>query len=293
MAESESNTNEDQLQDLQNVVPIDYFGPQPGWQLLDFQEMWRYRELGLVLALRDFKVRYRQAFIGAAWAIVQPVCTLLVFQVLFSLLNKTPTSGAAPYAASALCGLIPWYLFATTVRDASESLVSNRHIITKIYFPRLWLPVGTALVALVDFAIGLVVLFGVLFFFGYTPQLRWLFLIPFTLLAVGVSLSIGIWLSAVNAIYRDVKYIIPFAIQMGFFISPVIYESSSIIPESWQVIHAFNPMVGVIEGFRWALLGGPAPKASVLVVTVISTLFVFAGGLLFFRRAEQKVADRI
>jgi len=246
-----------------------------------------------VLALRDFKVRYRQAFIGAAWAIVQPVGTLLVFQVLFSMLHKMPTSGHAPYAATALCGLIPWYLFATTVRDASDSLVSNRHIITKIYFPRLWLPVGTALVALVDFLIGLALLFVVLLCFGYVPGIRWLFLVPLTLLALGVSLAVGIWLSAINAIYRDVKYVVPFALQMGFFISPVIYETIAIVPGQYRGILALNPMVGVIEGFRWALLDSPPPNFIVMLVTVLSTLVILSGGLLYFRRAEQKVADRI
>ena len=189
MPATESSETKEQLQELQQALPMDYFSPQPGWQILDFQELWKFRELGFVLALRDFKVRYRQAFIGAAWAVVQPVGTLLVFQVLFSLLHKTPTSGNAPYAVTALCGLIPWYLFATTVRDASESLVNNRHIITKIYFPRLWLPVGTALVAMVDFLIGLVLLFGVLLCFGYVPEIRWLCIVPFTLMAVSVSLS--------------------------------------------------------------------------------------------------------
>ncbi len=290
---TELKEEDESLQELQSALPMDYFGPQPGWQVLDFAELWKFRELGLVFALRDFKVRYRQAVIGAAWAVVQPLGTLLVFQVLFSLMNRTPTTGNAPYAATALCGLIPWYLFATTVRDASDSLVNNRHILTKIYFPRLWLPVGTALVALVDFAVGLLVLFGVLLFFGYYPTFRWLCIIPFTLMAVLVSLSVGIWLSAINAIYRDVKYIVPFAIQMGFFISPVIYESGSIIPEKYQIIHALNPMVGVIKGFRWSLLGGEAPDFAVLIVTLFSTIGILAGGLLYFRRAEQKIADRI
>ncbi len=293
MTKTQSNTEREHLQELQEVLPMDYFGPQAGWKVLDISELWQFRELGLVFALRDFKVRYRQAVIGAAWAIVQPLGTLLVFQVLFSLMNKTPTTGNAPYAVTALSGLIPWYLFATTVRDASDSLVNNRHIITKIYFPRLWLPVGTALVALVDFAVGLLVLFGVLLFFGYYPTFRWLCIIPFTLMALLVSLSVGIWLSAINALYRDVKYIVPFAIQMGFFISPVIYESSSIIPEKYQIIHAFNPMVGVIKGFRWALIGAEAPDLAMMSVTLLSTVAILVGGLLFFRRAEQKVADRI
>lgn len=291
MSATESKETDEQLQDLHNALPMDYFGPQPGWRILDLQELWKYRELGFVLALRDFKVRYRQALIGASWAIVQPVGTLLVFQVLFSLLGQTPTEG--PYIPTTLCGLIPWYLFATTVRDASDSLVNNRHIITKIYFPRLWLPVGTAMVALVDFFIGLVLLFGVLLCYGYVPELRWLCLIPLTLLAVGVSLAVGIWLSAINAIYRDVKYIVPFALQMGFYVSPVIYQTVSLIPEKYQGILALNPMVGVIEGFRWTLLGGPAPAPSFLFITILSTLFVLVAGLLYFRRAEQKVADRI
>lgn len=293
MSNTESKRNSGPLPETQGALPMDYFGPQPGWQVLDIAELWQFRELGLVFALRDFKVRYRQAIIGAAWAIVQPLGTLLVFQVLFSLMNKTPTTGNAPYAVTALSGLIPWYLFATTVRDASDSLVNNRHIITKIYFPRLWLPIGTSLVALVDFAVGLLVLFGVLLCFGYFPGFRWLLIIPFTLMALLVSLSVGIWLSAINALYRDVKYIVPFAIQMGFFISPVIYESGSIIPQQYQIIHAFNPMVGVIKGFRWALTGGEAPNPVLMFVTLISTVVILVGGLLYFRRAEQKVSDRI
>jgi len=274
-------------------IPWDCFGPQPGWQVVDAAELWRYRELGLVLALRDFKVRYRQAIIGASWAVIQPVSTLLVFQVLFMLLQRTPTSGTVPYAVTALCGLVPWYLFATLVRDASDSLVNNRHIITKIYFPRLLLPIGTSLVALIDFSISLCVLIGVMFYYGMWPTLAWLWLIPFTAIAVAAALAIGIWLSALNALYRDVKYIVPFLLQLGFYLTPTFYEQNSLIPERWQFLQALNPMTGVISGFRWALTGETRPEWSLMAISLASLLVLLGSGLLFFRRAELSVTDRI
>ncbi|WP_237226578.1 ABC transporter permease [Rubinisphaera sp. JC750] len=271
----------------------DCFGPQPGWQIVDAGELWRYRELGFVLAMRDFKVRYRQAMIGALWAVIQPVSTLLVFQVLFMLLQRTPTSGEVPYPVTALCGLIPWYLFATLVRDASDSLVNNRHIITKIYFPRLLLPIGTSLVALIDFAISFCVLIGVMLYFGMWPAWTWLWVLPFTAITVAAALAIGIWLSALNALYRDVKYIVPFLLQLGFYVTPTFYEQSSLIPARWQFLQALNPLTGVIAGFRWALTGTNQPEWSVMAISFTSLLVLLGSGLLFFRRAELSVTDRI
>ncbi|MCA8983379.1 MAG: ABC transporter permease [Planctomycetaceae bacterium] len=282
-----------ELHELAAVLPMDYFGPQPGWRIVDTRELWRYRELGLVLALRDFKVRYRQAVIGALWAIIQPVSTLLVFQVLFVLLQRTPTSGDVPYAVTALCGLIPWYLFATLVRDASDSLVNNRHIITKIYFPRLLLPMSCSLVALIDYGISLLVLFGVMGYFGLYPAYSWFWLPVFTAITLLAGLSLGLWLSAMNAIYRDVRYIVPFLLQLGFYLTPTFYEQDSLIPERWRFLQALNPMTGVIAGFRWALTGSQPPDVAILGISLGSLLLVLITGLLFFRRAELYVTDRI
>ncbi len=279
--------------DTADAVPLDYFGPKPGWQLLDLSELWRFRELGVVLALRDFRVRYRQALIGALWAVVQPVMTLLVFQVLFALLQKKPVSGVAPYPVIALSGLIPWFLFATMVRDASDSLVNNRHIITKIYFPRLLLPVSTGFVALVDFAISLLVLLGVMIFCGIYPTLQWLWVFAFSGMVLLSALSIGLWLSAMNALFRDVKYIVPFLLQLGFFVTPTFYEQDSLIPERWQFLLSLNPMSGAIAGFRWALIGTPFPNPQMLLISLGSLVAILVTGLLFFRRAELFITDRI
>ena len=281
------------LDNSAGLPPLETFGPQPGWQIVDWTELWRYRELGYVLALRDFKVRYRQAVIGGLWAVIQPVTTLLIFQVLFSLLQASPTSGEIPYPVTALCGLIPWYLFATQVRDASDSLVNNRHIITKIYFPRLLLPVGASLVALVDFAISFVVLLGVMFWYGMLPQWTWLWVPVFTMVAVLAGLACGLWLSALNAMYRDVRYIVPFLLQLGFYLTPTFYEQSSLIPHRRQFLQALNPLTGVIAGFRWSLTGTQPPDSGVMLVSIFSLLLLFISGLIYFRRAEVQVTDRI
>jgi lipopolysaccharide transport system permease protein len=238
------------------------------WQFVDLGELWRYRELLSVLALRELKVRYRQAVIGAAWAVVQPVTTAVIFGVLFGLLGREPAAGGTPYFVTAYCGLLAWQLLATSATQASASLVSNRQMVTKVYFPRMLLPVASILCALVDAGIAFGVLVCVMAWFGIIPGLAVITLPAFLVLALLTALAAGLWLSALNALYRDIAYVVPFLIQVGFFISPVVYETGAIIPERWRLVYSLNPMVGVLDGFRWALLSKPAPPAAGLLVSV-------------------------
>lgn len=260
---------------------------------IDFAELWRYRELLWMLALRDLKVRYRQALVGAAWAVIQPVTAMAIFAVLFNLLGRKPVSGDVPYLVVAYCGLVPWQLFATSLSQSSGSLVNNRQVITKVYFPRMLLPAASILCALVDFAIALVVLVGLVCWYGIVPGPAIAAFPVFVLMAVVASLAAGLWLSALNALYRDVMYVVPFLIQVGFFVTPVVYETGAIIPARWQWVYALNPLVGALEGMRWSVLGTAAPAAGVLLVSLASAIVLLAGGAVFFRRVEHTIADRI
>lgn len=263
------------------------------WHLLDLRELYDYRDLLWMLALRDLKVRYRQAVIGAAWAVIQPLGTMLLFGVLFDLLGRKPSSGVLPYSITALCGLLPWQLFASSVTQASASLVNNRHVITKVYFPRMMLPAASILCALVDFVIAFGVLAGLMAWYGITPGWPVLALPIFLGLAVLTALAAGLWLSALNALYRDFMYVVPFLVQVGLFLSPVVYETTALIPRHWWPVYSLNPMVCVLEGFRWSLLGLPAPSPETMAISLAAGLALLASGLAFFRRVEHAIADRI
>ncbi len=266
---------------------------QQPWRLLDLGELYRYRDLLWMLTLRDLKVRYRQAVIGAAWAVIQPLGTMLLFGVLFDLLGRNPTSGAIPYSVTALCGLLPWQLFASSVIQASASLVNNRHVITKVYFPRMMLPAASVLCALVDFAIALGVLAGLMAWYGLAPGWPVLAMPVFLFLAVLAALAAGLWLSALNALYRDFIYVVPFLVQVGLFLSPVVYETAGLIPARWWTVYSLNPMVCVLEGFRWSLLGLPAPSLQTMAISLAAGAVLLVSGLAFFRRVEHAIADRI
>lgn len=261
---------------------------RPGWVAIDFLELWRYRELLLFQALRDIKVRYKQTALGAAWAILQPVLTMVVFTIFFGTLAGVPSDGA-PYPIFAFAALLPWQLFAFALTQSSNSLVDSAHILTKVYFPRLIVPLASVLAGLVDFAIAWVVLVGMMVYYDIVPGWGILTLPLFTLLAIAAALAVGLWLSVLNVKYRDVRYTIPFLTQFWLFITPVAY-SSSLVPEKWQTLYGINPMVGVVDGFRWALLG-QTPPGPMLLVSLAATVLLLVGGLFYFRRMEKTFAD--
>ncbi len=277
----------------QATLPMRYYEGRSRFRIVDVAELWRYRETIWILGLRDLKVRYRQTLIGVAWAILQPLTMMLVFATLFHLMGHMPIVGAVPYAVVAFCGLLGWQLFSTTVTGCSNSLVTNRNMITKIYFPRLALPLSTIVVGIVDLLFAMLVLVGLMAWYGIFPSWHIVTLPLFIALAALTSLAVGIWLSALNAIYRDVGFVVPFLIQVGFFLSPVVYETASVIPKQWQPLYALNPMVGVLEGFRWALLGKSMPPWEMMGVSFTILLAILIGGLIYFRHTERSFADRI
>ena len=263
--------------------------PANRWIPLHLSELWEYRELLYFLVWRDIKVRYKQTALGAAWAVMQPLFMMLVFSLFFGRLAKVPSDGI-PYPVFAFCALIPWQLFANALTEASNSLVGNQNLITKVYFPRLVIPIAAVLSGLVDFAIAFVILIGMMLYFGIVPGWSIVVLPGFILLAVLTALAVGLWLSALNVQYRDVRYTMSFLIQFWLFATPVAYPSS-LIPESWRAFYGLNPMAGVVEGFRWALLGKTAPPGAMLWVSVIVVAILLIGGLYYFRRMEQQFAD--
>ncbi len=262
--------------------------PRTGWLAVDLGELWRYRELLVFFATRDLKVRYRQTVLGAAWAILQPGLTMAVFSIFFGRLARIP-SGDVPYPIFAFCGLLPWQLFAYALVHSSNSLVENAQTIKKVYFPRLIAPLASVITGLVDFAIASLVLVVLMLGYGIVPGWAVVTLPLFTLLAVSAALAVGLWLSALNVTYRDVRYAIPFLAQLWLFVTPVAYPSS-LVPERWQPLYGINPMAGVVDGFRWALLGA-APPAPLLVVSVATTALLLTGGMFYFRRMERTFAD--
>lgn len=269
-----------------------YIKPSSGLAALNLRDLWLYRELVFFMIWRDIKVRYKQTLLGALWAIIQPVLTMLVFTFLFGRIAKVPSDGI-PYPIFAYTALLPWGLFVAALNQASRSLTSNHNMITKIYFPRLILPIASVLGGLVDFAIAFLVLIGLMFYYNVFPSWLNLWTLPlFLLLAILTALGVALWLSAINVQYRDVNYALPFMTQFWLFITPVAY-SSAVISENWQLIYSLNPMAGVVNGFRWALLGsGNGPDALLWVSVAISFLILFSG-LIYFRNMEKTFADTI
>ena len=266
-----------------------FIRPASGWAPLNLTELWEYRELLYFLTWRDIKVRYKQTVLGAAWAVIQPLGMMLVFTIFFGRLVGVPSDGL-PYPIFAYTALLPWQLFSRALTSSSTSLVANERLITKVYFPRLLIPVSAVLASLVDFAIAFVLLLGMMVFYGIVPTGSVLMLPLFVLLALMTALGIGFWLSALNAQYRDVRYTLPFLTQFWLFATPVVYPSS-LVPEQWRLLYGLNPMTGVVEGFRWTLLGKGAGLEHMLAVSVIAVLSTFIGGLYYFRRMERTLAD--
>lgn len=255
---------------------------------IDLAELWEFRELLGILVWRQVRVRYKQTALGVAWALIQPIMTMVVFSVLFGRLANVPSDGV-PYPIFAFCALLPWQLFAYSLTEASNSVVASQQLLTKVYFPRVLLPLGSVAVGLVDFALAFAVLIGLMVWYGMVPGLEVLTVPLWTLLAVATAVAVSLWLSAVNVRYRDVRYTLPFLTQLWLFATPVAYPTS-IVPEPWRVLYALNPMVGVVEGFRWALVGGPWPGVMVLFSAVAVTVLLVAG-LFYFRRTERTFAD--
>jgi lipopolysaccharide transport system permease protein len=269
-----------------------YIKPSTGLTGLNLRDLWVYRELVLFMIWRDIKVRYKQTLLGATWAVIQPVMTMLVFNFLFGKVAKVPTDGI-PYPIFSYTALLPWGLFVTALNQASRSLTSNHNMITKVYFPRLVLPVASVLAGLVDFAIAFLILVVLMAYYRITPAWDVLWALPlFLLLAILTALGVALWLSAINVKYRDVNYALPFLTQFWLFITPVAY-SAKVISDKWQIVYSLNPMAGVVNGFRWALLGaGNGPDAALWVSVGIS-LLVLVSGLYYFRNMERTFADTI
>jgi lipopolysaccharide transport system permease protein len=271
-------------------TPVIRIRPPKGWAALDLAAVWEYRELIYYMVWRDIKVRYKQTVLGVSWAVVQPLASLVVFTVLFGRLAGLPSDGV-PYPVFMMAALLPWQLFANAFAGAAQSVTGNAAVIAKVYFPRLIVPIAAVVATLVDFAIAVLLLLGLMIWYD-VPMLGTILLLPvFAAAALVTALSVGLWTAALNVKYRDVRYLMPYLLQLWLFVSPVLY-SVSMIPERWRTLYALNPMVGVIQGFRWALFGGESPWA-LLLVSLAITAILMIGGLFYFRRAEDEFSDVI
>jgi len=257
-----------------------------------FRDIWRYRELFYFLSWRDILVRYKQTVIGVAWSVIRPVLTMIVFTIIFGKIAKLPSTDA-PYPILVFTALLPWQFFSNALQESSNSLISNSSMISKIYFPRIIMPVSSMIVALVDFAISFVILGIIMIFYRFIPSWKIIFMPLFLLLAILVSTGAGLLISALNVKYRDFRYIVPFIIQFGLYISPVGFSSDT-IPSKWRIIYSLNPMVGVIDGFRWSIIGkGVQFYIPGFVISIILTIILFIVALMYFRKTEKTFADRI
>ena len=272
----------------ESAVPTLVIRPPRKWVPVDLHELWAYRELIAAFTMRDVKLRYKQTGLGIAWAVLQPLLTMVIFTIFFGGLAHIPSDGV-PYPLFVLAALLPWTLFSDGLTRSTTSMVTNSTIMTKVYFPRLIMPLASIISPLVDFTVSFIILLAMMVYYGFAPTLNVVFLPLFILLALATSLGVGLWLSALNVKYRDFQYTVPFLIQIWMFASPVVY-SSSLVPASLRVWYGLNPMAGVIEGFRWALLGTGAPSAMVLV-SVGMVILLLVSGMFYFRRMEQYYAD--
>lgn len=265
--------------------------PDRGWFDLDLAAVWRYRELLLVLMMRDVQVLYKQALLGAAWAILQPVFAVAIFTIVFGYFARMPSEGV-PYPLFAFAGVLPWTYFAEAVRRSATGLVTDSELVRKVYFPRLIMPLANVITPLLDFCIAFVVLLILMAFYGIMPSWKFLLVPPLMLVAALLALAIGLWLAPLNVRFRDVKHTLPFLIQVWMYASPIVYPLS-MVPQQWQWAYSLNPMVGVIEGFRWAVFGEGHPNFAALGISGVIIAFLLLGGLVFFRRMERSFADTI
>lgn len=292
MGSTHVDTTPNQSADTENPVidaPVIDIDPPQGWLRIDFRELWRFRELGSFFVWRAIKIRYKQTLIGAAWAVVQPFATMLVFSIFFGHLAKI-SSGDLPYPIFYFCALLPWTYFAGAIQNVTNSVIDQQHVVTKVYFPRLLLPISAAIPGLLDLAIGLVIFLPMMLFYHLVPGEEILLLPVFLLLAVATVLSVGLWFAALNSMYRDVHLAVPFLVQIWMFVSPVLYPAS-LVPARWRWLYGLNPMAGVIEGFRWSLTGRGEAPSLLIAVSAAAVLVVMVGGLAFFRRMEGAIAD--
>ncbi len=271
------------------AAPMIRLAPSGKWPSINLRELWEYQELLYFLIWRDIKVRYRQTVLGASWAIIQPLSSMLIFSLFFGRLAKVPSDGI-PYPLFAFAGLVPWAFFSHGLNQASNSLVSSPNLIKKVYFPRLVMPLAKMLSALLDFGLAFVLLLGMTLYYDVRPTFKLVWLPLFLLLALVTALGVALWLSAANVLFRDVQHIIPFLTQVWLFATPIAYPSS-LLPEPWRALYGINPMVGVVEGFRWAMLGAKTTPGPVFFVSCLVSLTMLVGGALWFRRMERTFAD--
>jgi lipopolysaccharide transport system permease protein len=270
-------------------APLFVLEPVQGWISWRLGDVWQYRELLYFLVWRDVKVRYKQTALGVLWAVLQPFITMVIFSVFFGNWGNIPSDGV-PYPIFAYAALLPWQLFAGSLGSSGNSLVTNQHLITKVYFPRLIVPLSAVFVGLVDFSASFVILLVLMAYYGIVPTAAVVLVPLFVLLAIAAALAIGLWLAALNVQYRDVQYTIPFLTQVWLFLTPIAY-SSSMVPEQWRILYGLNPMVGVVAGFRWALLGQARPLDVSIGVSILVAVILLVGGLIYFRHMERTFAD--
>ncbi len=278
-------------QTAESETPVLRIRPSRGWQRLNLAEVWHHRELVYFLSWRDIKVRYKQTALGAAWAIIQPFMTMLVFSLFFGKLAKMPSDGI-PYPLFAYAALVPWTFFANSLTQSSNSLIQNSNMLKKIYFPRLIIPIGTILSGAVDFLVAFAVLLIMMLYYGVVPSANVVWVPFLLLLVVGTALGIGLWCSALNVRFRDVRYAIPFVTQFWLFATPIAYPSS-LLGEPWRTLYGVNPMVGVVEGFRWALLGTQTAPLGLLLLSTVTAIVTVVTGAFFFKRMEKTFADTV
>jgi lipopolysaccharide transport system permease protein len=271
--------------------PVIRIEPANGWVSLKLGELWEYRELLYFLTWRDLKVRYKQTVLGVAWAIVQPFCSMLIFSLFFGRLGKMPSDGV-PYPIFAFAALVPWSVFANGLIQSTNSLVGSANLIRKVYFPRLAIPISTILSGVADFALSFLVLIGMMAYYHLWPSLNIIWIPLLLLLGLVTSLGVGLWLTALNVQFRDVRYIVPFLAQFWMFATPIVYPSS-LLSEPWRTIYGINPMVGVVEGFRWALLGTATAPGLMIIVSTLTALVILVSGAFYFRRMETSFADLV
>ena len=271
------------------AVPVMRITPPTRWWILPFGELWDFRELVYFFVWRDIKIRYKQTAIGAAWAVLQPLLTMLIFSLFFGRLAHIPSEGL-PYPIFYYSALLPWMYFAAALQNATNTIVENQRVITKVYFPRLALPLASVLSGLVDFAVSFAMFVVLMIYYGIRPTPAILWFPAFILLAILTALGVGLWLSALNALYRDVRYVLPFLVQFWLFASPVAYPAS-LVPQKWRWLYGLNPMAGVIEGVRWSLTGHTSPPGRLIFVSTAAVLVLLASGLAYFQKVETTVAD--
>jgi lipopolysaccharide transport system permease protein len=283
------DTNFEMISRDEDGVQILEIKPTRGWVSLKLQELWDYRELLYFLTWRDIKVRYKQTELGILWALIQPVLTMLIFSVIFGKLARVPSDGV-PYPVFAFTALVPWMFFANGLSHSSNSLVGSARIITKVYFPRLTIPISAILSGAFDFALSFIALLAMIAYYGMHPGWMVVYLPAFMLLAVVAAMGVGLWLSALNVKYRDVYFVIPFLVQFWMFATPIAYPSS-LLPQPWRTLSGLNPMSGVVEGFRWALLGAQSGPSPLIIVSSLTSIALLISGMLYFRRVERTFAD--